>query len=250
MGLLLSTRRIMIASTSVAWTPALPTSDGGVLPEHWYRSDQGLWQDAGVTPAASDGDVVGRWEDIAANADHVNQAVAANKPTLQNGVADLLNGHPVIRFDGVNDYLQGAFTTGGAIAQPFTVFAVAKLTSAGAAFRFLTDGDDAVSRLVLWQNNTAKFSIFFGNALDDGASDTAWHYWSALAKGANSELWIDGTSVISGNAGANAPDGLTIGASATGTNRWVGDVAEIIIYASELSAADRVQVETYLDDRY
>ena len=38
------------------WTPAQATTDGGVSPEHWYRSDGPLWQDAGVTPAAADGD--------------------------------------------------------------------------------------------------------------------------------------------------------------------------------------------------
>nr|NIQ88693.1 hypothetical protein [Deltaproteobacteria bacterium] len=152
MGLLLGTRRSLLGADD-SWTPASPTS-GGYSPEHWYRSDSGLWQDAGVTPATADGDVVGRWEDKTANADHVNQANAAKKPTLQSGAADRLNGHPVIRFDGIDDLLVGAFTNGGAMAQPFTVFIVAQLDSSvvdDGVPAVLLDDSDPTNRVIIYK---------------------------------------------------------------------------------------------------
>jgi hypothetical protein len=243
-------RRIMATS----WTPLLPTA-GGYYPEHWYRSDGGLWQDAGVTPAAADGDVVGRWEDLTANADHVNQAVAASKPTLQNGAGDLLNGHPVVRSDGVDDYLQGAFTTGGAMAQPITIFGVGKSSVAGLVNHFFYDGDDALNRVALLNDGAAgagagDWSLYAGTVVHGGPEDANWNIWTAYYNVAASQLWQNGTVEVAGNTGANAMDGITIGARYDATSPWDGDIAEIIIYHANLSNADKNQVGQYLATRY
>jgi len=99
------------------WNPQIPTFGGNVSPEHWYRADAGTFQAAAGAAAVADGDPVGQWQDQAANADHVAQAVLAAKPTLR---LNIKGGMPVLRFDG-GDWLQGAYTTGGALTQPFTV---------------------------------------------------------------------------------------------------------------------------------
>ena len=234
------------------WTPTKPT-DGGYRPEHWYRSDQGLWQGAGVTPATADGDVVGRWEDLTANADHVNQAVAGSKPTLQNAAGDLLNGQPVVRIDAVDDYLQGAFTTGGAMAQPYTIFVVAQTSATGAANHYLFDGDDGVNRAVIFNDGAfggGDFSFYAGVVQHGGAEDANWHIWTAFFNGATSSLWNGGVVEVAADPGANGMDGITVGAKNDGTSPWDGDITEIIIYDLNLSDADKNQVGQYLAARY
>jgi len=245
-------RRILTA----AWTPASP-STGGYLPVHWYRSDQGLWQDAGVTPATSDGDPVGRWEDLTANADHLNQSTAANKPTLQNGATDLLNGHPVIRFDGTNDSLQGAYTTAGTLTQPATLFAVAALDAVSVnndATTVLTDGDDSTNRMIFAKTSAGdpdNWRIISGAQLDGGAADSDWHIWTVLFNILASQFWKDGvTEGGPGNTSGQTPDGLTAGSSYAGSSNWDGDITEIIIYDANLPDADKNQVAQYLADRY
>ena len=258
MTMRLCVRRSLLGVRGAAlWTPALPTSDGGYLPEHWYRSDQGLWQDAGVTPAVNDGDVVGRWEDITANADHVNQAAAGNKPTLQNGAGDLLNGHPVIRLDGINDYLVGAFTTGGAMNQPNTYFVVVQLDAAvvnNGLDCFLLDGDDAVNRHIVMKNKAGapdRWDTYAGVALVGGDADANWNVWTALYNGATSQFWLNGISEAGpANAGAQNPDGIAVGAQSSGATAWKGDITEIILYDANLSDADKNQVGAYLATRY
>ena len=255
MGLLLSTRR-SVMGTVASWTPAEATL-GGYLPDHWYRSDGPLWQDAGVTPAVTDGDVVGRWEDKTSNADHLNQAVAGNKPTLQSGAGDTLNGHPVIRADGVNDYLQGAFTTGGQMNQPNTIFIVNKLDDAAVddgSYHFLIDGDEVAKRQGLYQkpNPGADIRAMLANTEQTGGATTAgFQIWTALFNGASSQLWVDGVSAIGpANAGAQPLDALTVFTQYLFGGAWQGDVAEILLYDASLSDDDKDQVGQYLSARY
>ena len=240
-----------------AWNPGDPLPISGLLPDHWYISSGPLWQDAGVTPAINDGDVVGRWEDIAANADHVNQANAGNKPTLQSGAADLLNGQPVVRSDGIDDYLQGAYTNGGALAQPFVVFAVVQMrnwaANRAASCRFL-DGDDGVNRMIVGSQHVSvpdDWVVYAGAALSGGATDGNANIWTVLFNGATGQVWINGTSIAGpGNVGAHNADGLTILAHNDGSSPWDGDIAEVIIYDANLSDADKNQVGQYLATRY
>lgn len=248
MGMLLGTRRALFGAPVVVWSPALPTTDGGVLPEHWYRSDQGLWQDAGITPAIADGDVVGRWEDLSANADHINQAVVADKPTLQNGAGDLINGHPVIRFDGAGDVLLGPFTTGGVMNQPNTIFVIVMHDTGVGPDHFMDDDTVALSmRAGIAAGNL--WNIYAGVSLADGAADANWHIWTILYNGAASQYWHEGVSKAAGNAGANVPNGLCLGAQVA-SNFWDGDIAEAILYDSNLSNADKNQIGQYLATRY
>jgi len=244
---------VLLGGGGARWDPSQPTG-GGVSAEHWYRSDQGLWQDAGVTPAVLDADPVGRWHDLTANADHVNQAVVARKPTLRLAV---LNGHPVVRAASGN-LLVGAFTNGGALTQPFTVFAVAMLAAAAVddgVNRAIFDGDDNANRMTLFQRAAGApddWGWYGGQALNGGVTDSNWHIWTCRANGALFRVWKNGVSEMAGNGGAHVPDGITIfSARATGGDHpWIGDAAEIIIYDSDLSDADKNQVGRYLATRY
>ena len=249
--------RALLYSGVVPWSPALPTTDGGLLPEHWYRSDGPLWQDAGVTPAVLDGDVVGRWEDLTANADHVNQVgVVGLKPTLQNAVGDLLGGHPVIRFDGTDDYLIGPFTTGGAMNQPSTVFAVAALDAVAvdAGYKVLIDGDDNVNRHIMAQGAEAGADLWYiyaGSQLKGGVSNSSWNIWTAVYNGAVSRFWHNGVEQCAAGAGwAQNPDGIRIGINHEATGPWDGDITEVILYDANLSNADKNQIGQYLATRY
>ena len=246
--------RALLYSGIVAWDPSQPTA-GGYLPEHWYRSDSGLWQDAGVTPAVLDGDVVGRWEDLTANADHVNSLVAANKPTLQNAVGDLLNNSPIILFDGINDGMTGPFTTGGSLTQPDIMFAVIKLDASDvgdAAFHTMITGDDILTYHSLGQNNANNWYTYAGASNVGGASDANWNIWTSLFNGVTSQLWLNGISEAGpGNAGANQIDGLAIGGRIFGADQYcLMSCTEIILYDADLSNADKNQVGNYLATRY
>lgn len=242
-----------VPDTGPTWTPADPTPDGSHVAEHWYKSDVGLYQEpAGTTPADTDGDPVGLWEDQAASGDDVSQATAASKPTWKDAI---LNGLPVLRFDGTDDLLRGAFTTGGATNQPLTILIVAALDAASVDDgngKVLIDGDDSTNRASHYKSVASPdpWTIYHGALIVGGAASSDWLIWTSRMDGANSRVWHNGISAIAGNAGAAAPDGLTIGSRQDDVNPWDGDVAEIILYDADLSDADKNTVGQYLADRF
>jgi hypothetical protein len=60
-----------------------------------------LWLDASSLEL-NDNDLVGSWTDLSGNNNHATQSNDTNKPTFKENI---LNGKPVIRFDGLGTYL-------------------------------------------------------------------------------------------------------------------------------------------------
>ena len=115
-------------------------------------------------------------------------------------------------FDGTNDYLQGAFTNSGALSQPFSVYAVAKLDATAVNdnnTHYLMDGDDTSNTMRFFDNqytNPDKWTMRYGGAeIYGNATDANAHVFSILSNGASSQFWKDTDSEVSGDAGsANA----------------------------------------------
>jgi hypothetical protein len=230
-----------------AWTPADNLPSANIAPHVWYAADKitGLVDSQAITT----------WPDAGPNGDDIAQAVGGSKPFYKTNI---VNSQPVARFDGSADFLSGAYTNAGALTQPFTIFAVAALDAAAVNdgnLRTIVDGDDITNRALVRQDLTASpddWAIYAGTLITSGdATDSNWTIFTALFNGASSQLWEDGTSILSGDAGAQDPDGLTVGAKYDGTAAWWdGDIAEIIVYDANLGAADRSTVQQYLADKY
>jgi hypothetical protein len=92
-----------VAGAAVA-PPVTPADVSGITA--WYdgADPATLFQDAARTiPAAADGDPVGGWA-TKIGSRHLSQATPAARPSRRDGV---VNGHSVIRSDGVDDGLTG-----------------------------------------------------------------------------------------------------------------------------------------------
>lgn len=234
-----------------AWTPAQPTTSGGILPHTWEVPGVANFQDTAKTTPAGVGDVVGAVVNQGSDTHDIVQATTANKPTLQQVTINSVTSY-VWRFDGTNDSLKGAFG-GGAISQPFTVFAVAKLDATlvnDNTFRIWIDSDDTSNRMVLQKSSLAtpdNWRIFGGAALSGGDADANWNIWTALFNGVSSQFWLSGVSEASGDAGAGTPDGITVGSAYNAAFFWKGDIGPILIYPGNLSTVDKNQVGGYLE---
>jgi len=168
--------------------------------------------------------------DQTTNADHVTQTTAAQQPLF---VESAYSGHAGMYFD--SSKLTGAFTNGGALSQPFNVFAVIQIDVgllADGGNHYITDGDDVTNRMIVGKASGVSnpWTINAGTILSSGVPNTDWHIFSARFDGASSQFWIDGISVITGNAGAHNADGIAIGASYFGVVApWKGYIASVVI---------------------
>lgn len=206
----------------------------------WYDADS-LW-------SLVDGDRVRSWPDLSHNARHASQATFANRPIYKTNI---LNGRPVVRFDGVNDYLTA---TWGAISQPLMAFVVWKVTADTGANQHAIDGADGTHRhAVFFQDTPEAVGMMAGGSVISYAMTLPWANYiisCVLLNGASSEIWENNISQTTGNPGADQSTGIFIGDWSGLTAPLSGDIAEIIIYSASLSAANRTAVFDYLNNKW
>jgi hypothetical protein len=232
--------------SQVALTGAGPTGAGGAAfsPTSvtglaaWFKADAG-------TSTTTDGVAVSQWNDQSSGAHNLTQATGANQPLYK---AAIQNGLPGVLFDGSNDSLDSA---GVAVSQPNTTFVAMKAVAVG------TNGPNIVNGITTRQVievifGTTNFGFYAGTSdISGGAADTSAHSFSAVFNGVSSQLWKDGTSIATGNPGANNLSGLRLGSfNNTATGGYNGYLFEVLLYSGALSTTDRQSVEGYLRSRW
>lgn len=235
-----------------------PTDIAGL--QLWLKADAGTYQDAAMTvPAVLDTDPVGGWQDQSGNGNHVTQAVADNKPILK---LNIVNGLPVTRYDGTNDYLDGGDKTFN-ITNDMTVF-IAKydITSITNMHFYLSMQNGATGfgcymhEPTLEDRFIVKASRAWGVdwARPVGLILNAWNLGIYRRSGITTSFARNNNAFAddAGSAGPiefGTPAKFNVGSSAT-ANNIKGDIAEIILYNAALAGADLINVETYLNSRY
>lgn len=220
-----------------AWTPAsLPGLRA------WWRSDSNV---------LTDGDGVYEWGDITSNGWDLTQSTGAKKPQLISSHAGF-NDHPAIDF-ATDDFLQTSTWT--LITQPHTTWVVAEsdVWPTGGSLVFI-DGVDGNDRVLTYERNATgdPWSMWAGSANLDGASPGASdvvYYAVSKWDGSSSYFRMNGTE-YTGNPGADGVAGITAGASNADAGHLDGQIAEIGVVDSALSAGDLASLETYLSTRY
>jgi len=228
----------------------------------WLKADAGLWQDSvGGTPAAADGDVVGAWVDQSGKGNNASQATTSKKPLLKKAI---VNGRDVVRFDGTDDWL--GLANAAMPVQNHTVFVVCNVTTTTAgktligrawnfgAFYFLVEASNHATN-----PRQARYVIDDGIVRSTVNADAAWKILMGIYDSVDNRIRINGGDEqvnvnAAGTLDYHANDAATIGAVRDTSNNVAsilkGDISEIILYNSALSAANRQRVEGYLNTRY
>ncbi len=196
--------------------------------------------------ALNNNDPVTSWADSSGNGRTLTQGTADKQPIL---IESGLNGRDIVRFGAVNtDSLQsGAF----ALVQPEHLFMVVKWRAGSLDNQFAIDGNGIAGMALLQPPATTRVDAFAGISLVGPAGADAWHQYAVVFNGASSEIRQDGGAAISGNASTNNAAGITLGTAGDGASAFAQcDIAEVIVYPSILSAANRLSVETYLRTRW
>lgn len=220
---------------------------------YWLKAD---------SLALGDGSAVSTWGKSSTAGSDATQASAAAQPTFHLGV---LNGNPVVRFDGADDVLNTTGVIPATGADPRTILAVVTNTTDAPAINYrhvVHYGSGATDQAYGLASKTLP-------AQTGGGTNWGNHYWangfsSGLAASTDPTLATiiyDGTTdSFFGNGQAlgsktfalntGSGDSLSIGSRRANGEHFQGDIAEIIIFNEALGSDDRAAVEQYLGDKY
>ena len=151
-------------------------------------------------------------------------------------------------FDGVDDFLSLAAFSSGSISQPFSMFVAAK-----------SNASDANQKIVSGSSNIfigtspsfdGRYNIRGGGTIIEGSttSDTNYHILTALFN-TTDELFLDGSSELSGDSGSSSLSTLYLGQQDNGFNQFDGITGEIIIYNTDQSD-NRTALEANIGEVY
>ena len=241
------------------------TSPGGVSTNlrWWLKANAGVLNPSSAT--AVDGEAVFRWNDQSTILNHASQATGGNRPVFRTNI---INGNPVLRFSG-DQFVDAASAPGIVTTNSFYFFLVFKqssFTGGGAgdgSGSYIIDRTNATNPLTSFKvvspdkyyfqkrntsgGTTGPISTIPVSTTSFVIADYFRNFNTALGLGLNG-----GTHITSGDDnGALTAEPIRVGRHSTATNGGiVGDLAEVIVYNTNLTATERQRVESYLAIKY
>lgn len=255
------------ALDAVAATPASAYSTRRLRASYYgpalrvRRASDNAEQDIGFTPAnvldtaallaftgvGSGFDAV--WYDQFASAQHATQTTAGSQPRVVDaGAIETINGRPALRFNPgyLQSFTSGAGLTGASVAAVF-------VRGNGFGQRQMFDWRSVASDNPLLDDSaTGGFGFRMRNdatqlvGTPNIGGDSNPHVYSAIWNQSTLDFRLEGGSSVTANiSGVLTLDRLGIGSNGRtfGVNIFDGLIAELILFPSALSAADRRSIE-------
>ncbi len=215
-----------------------------------------LWlkPDAGVTESSGS---VSQWADQSGNGFNGAPTGGGFDPGYSTAT---LNGYNFLEFDGSDNLDFGDVLNTGLVPQTddWSFFLVYNIDNSNTGTIISRAGNTNRQ----WQysvnsdllNHTIGSSTGGSGSVSSNSTVTGdWIITSSLVSTSNFNSWLDGsTDVTSGTIGTQTTTvNVYVGARTDGSSfPLTGDIAEIILFDTELSASDRRDVETYLALKY
>ena len=213
-----------------------------------------LWLKADAITGLADGAAVASWVDSSTGGHNATQATAGLQPKYRStsAVVPLINGLPVVQFDGVGTFLDSAAAT----SNPATVIVVARHVTGSGAVDTLVGSNPAGGFSLNVHDSTATLEMDVDSvaAITSSAltSTTGPHIYAAtFAYPGSASVIMDGVTLAS----ASPPGGffgsaIRIGATSSGNSVWRDVIAEVIYYSRVLTAYEMASVTLYLKNKY
>ncbi len=210
----------------------------------WLRADQGVTSSSGN---------VSEWIDLSSCNNKAEQNNSSNKPTV---VSEAINLNPALSFNGTTSKLTLPTSASlGIQSNPYEMFFAAKSSSSNVQF-LIAGGANEQFEYHLNGAAGARFipvtSVYIDQGTAGNYTNGNAHVFSARASESGGVVRVDGVDAgtSSGNILSSNSGNLLIGARSDNTYYFEGSIAEVIIYNTNLSSADRNTVEQYLANRY
>lgn len=226
-----------------------------------------LWLDAKSINQA-DGTSVSAWLDQSGNQAHMNQATSSQQPIYKTNI---VNGYPVVRFDGVDDNMSVTDSTKLGMLKNVdgaTTVIVKKNTNYTNTANILFISNNTTGSRAVTQSytSTVTFDSVGGRRLDADSyqalntsnfANTSFNVITGVFDYANSDIYMYGNGQLLSSSTAFQTSGQTsntdsasIGLSIGLATYFTGDIAEVCVWNRALSTNELNQVHTYLFNKY
>ena len=234
----------------------------------WLKADSGVTKDGS--------NKVNAWADQSTMGSNATQVVSSAQPLY---VENAVNGKPAIQFDGIENYLSANIVVNQ--ATQYSMFVVTSCSQANLSFNqyydnvallhwvesaswgtvHLSASQEAIYTRYGYGNQSISSEIPFGATYSakkyNGPGSNFFIAGSSFANSTVSVYYNDIVLSQKNTAGAlvaNTGSFMSIGRGdpkyTPATVYYPGEIAEIIVYNTELSTADRNTVITYLQSKY
>lgn len=188
-----------------------------------------FWAEGTTFTAPSDGADVTTWDNEVSG--EVDLDGTGHAPSYSAAVANL-NSQPAIDFDGSNEYMQTlAFNTS---LSGLSVVVVANFDTVG---NFVFDDTNTTNRVYVNQPSGTAWRVHAGGTNQEAGTPATGAQLLVVNYDGSSgvdELDVNGTNVVSGNAGSNIFDALTVGAAQSGAGEMNGQIALFGLYDGDV----------------
>lgn len=198
------------------------------------------WTDPG------DGNAVSQWDDASGNGRHATQATASKQPTYRSSVSAFSN-QPAVQGDGTDDTVRTSSFT--AVSQPTTIVAVASAVVGDDADPAIVDGYESTNRQHIWRSPGNGWSIYAGAIQRGGTTDADPHLFIATFDSTDT-LEVDGTTVVSADAGGHSLTALRLFANQGEANANAGHIAFVGFLDRVLTAGEKDGLEEWAAAHY
>ena len=190
----------------------------------WHSAQFGLIKDGS--------NAVSKLYDLSSNNWDATQSTGALQPLW---VADQQNGKAVLRFDGTNVIGRD---WGVDKAQPNYRFVTCKSTGDTSSIRITMDSYGNTSRhAIFYSPETGYIATFAQDALYSSTVTTGdYELISTLFNGGSSQIWLNSSSIATGDAGSYSCDGQNYGADRGTTILFIGDICDGLTLFGDQSA--------------
>ena len=214
----------------------------------WWKADS-----FSLTDGTAIGGTGNEWLDQSGHSNSLTQATGASQPVFKTAI---VNSNPVIRFDGSDDFLSMASTISIGSTGAFTYMVVMAQTAANGVS---IGGNAATGNAGLLHDDFSSGVVdTFGSG--GGSSSTAFSiartsFKLVIAKrasGASTVSFRENITAKGGSGTTGAIDATTLGARSNASLNFLkGDIAEVLIYTTEVSNTDCDTIyNSYLKPKY
>jgi len=206
-----------------------------------------LWLDAADQSSLTlSGSNVTQWSDKSGNGNTVIQATSANQPTY---VTNVVNGNPVLRFNGTSHVLQTtSFTSLGTNSVSFWLVErnLSNSGGGGAPFSFNSGPNNGI----VFQNNNGLQPL--PTSVPYTSSVARIVFYNRTNTGSGDSGYLNGTVVSIRDDNTTGTYGTTfaVGMRILSTIYTSGDICEILIFIGMPTVSERQQVEGYLAHKW